>query len=333
MVDCTALRERLPDLLTETIDRKGREETHRHIETCESCQLEWAGYRDTWRLMGELPEVPVPSRARARFVAEVQRLSPVAPVLAFPRRPVTRWLSQAAALVVLVGGSFFLGQRTTAPDYQTPASIEGIASLPFSIAESRVLPASDISPEIEGRPQIQNVRFLEPRSGSGEVGIAFDITSHVTVTGKPEDKSLVSLLSYVLQNQDNNPNLSKSDTIQWVRETYGSRGVADPAIVKALANVLKNDTHEGVRIKAVETLNDIPPASAPEARLALIEALRNDPNPAVRIKAIEALANLARSGDTWDPATVDMLREKASQQDENLYVRVKAAEALSQINL
>lgn len=332
MVDCTALIERLPDLLTETIDRKGREETHRHIETCESCQLEWVAYRETWRMMGELPEVSVPPGARTRFVAEAQRLSPVAPVIAFPRRPIARWLSQAAAVVVLVGGSFFLGQRTSVPAYQTPASIEEISGLPFSIAESRVLPASDISPEIEGRPQIQNVRFLEPKSGSGDVGIAFDITSHVTVTGKPEDKSLVSLLSYVLQNHDN-PDLSKSDTIEWVRQTYGSRGVADPAIVKALANVLKNDTHEGVRIKAVETLNDIPPASAPEARLALIEALRNDPNPAVRIKAIEALANLAKSGDSYDPATVAMLRETASQQDENLYVRVKAAEALSQINL
>lgn len=332
MVDCTALIERLPDLLTETIDRKGREETHRHIETCESCQLEWVAYRETWRMMGELPDVSVPSGARARFVAEAQRLSPVAPVIVFRRRPIARWLSQAAAAVILVGGSFFLGQKTSVPEYQTPASMDGIASLPFSIAESRVLPASDISPEIEGQPQIQNVRFLEPKSGSGDVGIAFDITSHVTVTGKPEDKSLVSLLSYVLQNHDN-PDLSKSDTIEWVRETYGSRGVADPAIVKALANVLKNDTHEGVRIKAVETLNDIPPASAPEARLALIEALRNDPNPAVRIKAIEALANLAKSGDSYDPATVDMLREKASQQDENLYVRVKAAEALSQINL
>lgn len=332
MVDCTALIERLPDLLTETIDRKGREETHRHIETCESCQLEWVAYRETWRMMGEIPEVSVPPGARTRFVAEAQRLSPVAPVIAFPRRPIARWLSQAAAVVILVGGSFFLGQRTSVPAYQTRASIEGISSLPFSIAESRVLPASDISPEIEGRPQIQNVRFLEPKSGSGDVGIAFDITSHVTVTGKPEDKSLVSLLSYVLQNHDN-PDLSKSDTIEWVRQTYGSRGVADPAIVKALANVLKNDTHEGVRIKAVETLNDIPPASAPEARLALIEALRNDPNPAVRIKAIEALANLAKSGDSYDPATVAMLRETASQKDENLYVRVKAAEALSQINL
>jgi HEAT repeat protein len=35
---------------------------------------------------------------------------------------------------------------------------------------------------------------------------------------------------------------------------------------------------------------------------------------------------------TLDPAAVDMLRQKASQDDENLYVRVKAAEALSNIH-
>jgi hypothetical protein len=46
---------------------------------------------------------------------------------------------------------------------------------------------------------------------------------------------------------------------------------------------------------------------------------------------VEALANMARSGNTLDPATVDMLRQKASQDDENTYIRVKAAEALSSI--
>lgn len=332
MVDCTAMKDRLPDLLTETIGRAEREEAHRHIEACAECQTEWAGYRETWKRLGDLPELPVPPGVRASFMAELDRMKPAGNVVAFPRRPIARWLSQAAAVAVLVGGSFFIGQQTGSTDFTTSATLESVEELPFSIAESRVIPASQISPDIEGRPQIQNVRFLESENGSGDVGIAFDMTSHVTVTGKPEDKSLVNLLSYVLQNQDN-PTLSKSSTIEWVRETYGSRGVSDPAIVKALANVLKNDTHEGVRIKAVETLNDIPPASAPEARLALIEALRNDPNPAVRIKAIEALANLARSGDSFDPATVDMLREKASQDDENLYVRVKAAEALSQIDL
>ena len=48
--------------------------------------------------------------------------------------------------------------------------------------------------------------------------------------------------------------------------------------------------------------------------------------------AVEALANLARSGATFDSATLDTLRQKAVQGDENVYVRVKAAEALSSIH-
>jgi len=80
----------------------------------------------------------------------------------------------------------------------------------------------------------------------------------------------------------------------------------------------------------VETLNRMPASS--DTRSALIHALKSDPNPAVRIKAVEALANLARTGATFDSATVDTLRQKAVQGDENVYVRVKAAEALSSIH-
>ena len=69
-----------------------------------------------------------------------------------------------------------------------------------------------------------------------------------------------------------------------------------------------------------------------KTKAALIQALKSDPNPAVRIKAVEALANLARSGATLDAATLDTLRQKAVQDNENVYVRVKAAEALSSIH-
>jgi HEAT repeat protein len=51
----------------------------------------------------------------------------------------------------------------------------------------------------------------------------------------------------------------------------------------------------------------------------------------VRIKAVDALAKLAASGQL-DPAAVDTLRQKAMQDDENVYVRTKAAEALGKIH-
>src|SRR5437762_2693070 len=155
MSDCDLMRESMPRLLTESLDPARREVTHQHIERCATCGAEWSGYRDTWRSLGELPEVEVPASAKARFLSAIGEVE--APVVAFrPRatRQYSRWLAQAAAVVVIAGGSYWFGHRSMpiqiAP---TPATV----SAPYSIAESRVLPSNMISPDIEGRPDIQNV--------------------------------------------------------------------------------------------------------------------------------------------------------------------------------
>jgi len=257
-------------------------------------------------------------------------------VVPFHQRTAVRWLAQAAAVVIVAGGSYFAGhRRTESPTIvQTPAMVSSmtpagaIQPAAFSIAESRVLPANAISPTIEGRPDIQNVSFTTLSNANDQIGVSFDITSHVTVTGHPTDKTMVRLMRYVLENEDR-MSPARSRAIDWVRSTYSQPGNADPEIARALANVLRSDTHEGVRIKAVETLTNLPSAMSTDSREALIQALKTDPNPAVRLKAVEALANLLKKGGQADAATLDTLRAKASQDDENMYVRVKAAEALS----
>jgi hypothetical protein len=326
------MRESMPLLLTESLDPVRREHTHQHIENCSLCSDEWAAYQETWRVLDTLPQVEVPARVKQRFLAQIAPESKPDNVVPFNRRPALKWIAQAAAVVVVAGSSYFAGHRSKPIEVaKTPATIASVQ--PYSIAESRVLPASLINPNIEGRPDIQNVSF--DRASTGEqVQLAFDITSHVTVTGHPTDKSMVRLTRYVLENEDQlGP--SRSRAIDWVRQTYSRPGNADPEIATALANVLRNDEHQGVRIKAAETLKTLQPsvASATNTREALIEALKSDPNPAVRLKAVEALANMAQSGVQLDAGMVDTLRQKASQDDENLYVRVKAAEALSQVKL
>ena len=322
----------MPLLLTESIDPAGRERAHQHVESCALCAREWAAYRETWSLLGDLPDVEVPARVREK-VHDGIGYHPEAEVIPFYRRTAVKWLAQAAAVVVLAGGSYYAGHHNAPVVFrETQARIDNVtpvAPVAYRIAESRVLPASEISPTIEGRPDIQNVQFTPKLDGSINVG--FDITSHVTVTGNPKDKTMVSLLSYVLENEDSMSS-GRQRAIDWVRTTYSDPKNIDPDIARALATVLRKDQHEGVRIKAVETLTSLPEKSTPSTRDALIEALKNDPNPAVRIKAVEALANLARSGATLDPAAVDTLRAKAYQNDENPYVRVKAAEALSNIH-
>jgi len=338
MPDCDAVRENMPMLLTESPDPARRELTHAHIETCSLCAAEWAAEKETWQILETLPEVEVPARVKQRFLAEVAPAAVTTNVVPFRRRGAARWLAQAAAVVIIGGSAFYAGHRAapTAQLTPTPAQVTAIqqampvASPYYSIAESRVIPAASISPQIEGRPDIQNVQFSDASPSNEQIGVSFDITSHMTVTGRPTDKSMVRLLRYVLENEDRQ-SPSRSRAIDWVRATYSRVGNPDPEITEALANVLRNDEHQGVRIKAADTLNSMQSAMTDGTRDALVEALKNDPNPAVRIKAVEALAKLARSGAVLDPDMVDTLRKKASQGDENVYVRVKAAEALSSI--
>lgn len=327
MAECSAMRENMPLLLTESLERDRRELTHQHIESCSACSAEWAAAQDTWRLMGELPELEVPARVKDRFLAQITPAAPKSNVVPFHRRSAWTWVAQAAAVAIIAGGAYFAGHRT-APVRITPTDAVVNSVQPYSIAETRVLDAGNISPNIEGRPDIQNIQFSEPDPRDNKVGLSFDVTSRVTVKGNPNDPSMVRLLSYVLESEDPVA-LSRARAIDWVRQTYSGPGNANPEIASALAKVLRNDEHEGVRIRAADTLKT--PSMASQTREALIAALKSDPNPAVRIKAVEALVNLARSGSAFEPAMVDTLRQKAAQDDENLYVRVKAAEVLSNI--
>ena len=112
MVDCHAMRESMPLLLTDAIDHSRRELTHQHIESCAACTAEWNAFKETWSLLGALPEVEVPARVRDRFLSEFAapavRKDNIVP---FSRRPMTKWLAQAAAVGVLAGGSYDAGRR------------------------------------------------------------------------------------------------------------------------------------------------------------------------------------------------------------------------------
>jgi hypothetical protein len=339
MSECGAMRESMPLLLTESLDPVRRENAHQHIERCASCGNEWAGFREAWLLMDALPEVDVPARVKERFLerAGISSREDAKPnVIPFVRRPAFRWLAQAAAVAVIAGGGYFAGRGQAPVLQRTPATVTAASEIrpaaykPLAIAETRVLDAGALSPNIEGRPDITNVQFVDADPADQKIAVSFDVTSRWTVKGNPKDRSMVRLLSYMLEHEASSG--GPSNALDQVRRTYSDPAFAEPEIANALAKVLRNDTHAGARLRAVDTLSTIPPAAAAtETREALIEALKTDPNPAVRIKAVEALANLARSGATLDPNMVDILRQKASQDDENMYVRVKAAEALSNI--
>jgi hypothetical protein len=327
MSECDVTRERMPQLLLEALSQGERESSHVHIEACEACSAEWDRLREAWTLMGALPELPVPSTVRARFFATLD-LPAKARVIPFRSRPAARWIAQAAAVAVLVGASFFAGRGTVPGAGDTPGDLSGPA---FRIAGSQLIPASQLAPAIEGNPRIENVRFVSDAPG-GEIQLAFDLTSRVTVAGRPEEPSVSNLLTYLVKNEQGASH-SRSAAIEWIRSNPATGGKGSAEIARALTEVLASETNEGVRLKAIDALREMPAEAIASSQTSLIQVLKNDPNPAVRLKAIEALAKIAHSGTPLEPGMVDTLRQKAVQEDEFLYVRVKADEALSQMDL
>src|SRR6185436_8223525 len=182
----------MPLLLTESLDHSRRELTHEHIESCADCTAEWNAYRETWGVLGALPEVEVPARVKDRFLAEVSPATTRDNVVAFPRRPFAKWIAQAAAVVILAGGSYYAGRQNTPArpsiDTKNPMVSSAIQPASYSIAESRVLPASALSPDIQGRPSIHNVQFVDSDPSDNQIGLSFDVSSHVTVNGSPNDR-------------------------------------------------------------------------------------------------------------------------------------------------
>ncbi|HEY0788186.1 MAG TPA: HEAT repeat domain-containing protein [Thermoanaerobaculia bacterium] len=323
MSECDLSRERMPQLLLEALGQDEREATHLHIESCAECSGEWDRLRETWTLMGTLPELPVPSAVRQRFFATLD-LPKRSNVVPFRARPAVRWIAQAAAVAVLVGGAFFAGRQASPADAAPEAPV-------YRIAGDQVIPASQLAPAIQGNPRFENVRFVS-EGPDGDVQLTFDLTSRVTVQGRPQDESVANLLTHLVKNEQGAGH-SRSAAIEWISSNPTTAGKGSADIARALAEVLATEANEGVRNKAIDALRAMSPEAISTSQATLISVLKNDPNPGIRLKAIETLSKIANAGAPLDPGMVDTLRQKSVQDDEPLIIRIRAAEALNQIHL
>ena len=253
MSDCTLMRESMPLLLTESLDPARRETAHQHIEDCAACGEEWAGYRETWTLLETLPEIEVPPRVKQQFMSYVnpQAEAPAANVVPFHRRPAavaraSRRGRDRGRRVVLRRASPRGAdddrhrRRTDARDGLVDRS--GRRHPARRVLHRRVARAAGERDQPDHRRASRHPerQFTTLSNANDQIGVAFDITSHVTVTGQPTDKTMVRLMRYVLENEDR-MSPARSRAIDWVRSTYSQPGNADPEIARALANVLRSE--------------------------------------------------------------------------------------------
>jgi hypothetical protein len=280
-----------------------------------------ARLEDVWSTLSLDPDAEVTPEFRRRTLGLIEDEMMRGRVRAFRPRPAfVRPILQAAALLVAAGLGYVAaraGSRPSAP-----------AAPPSPMAA--VAPASQTPvavPDLSGNPRFSNVSY-RPADKAGLVAIGFDVTTRHDVEGKPGDPEVGKLLAYLVAHNAENAG-EKSRAIDAVSEHYGAAGApASPEIVGALTATLRKDGNPGVRKKAADALATF--AMTPEIRTVFLEALKSDSNPAVRLVAVDALAAAAKQSP--DANTIQSLREKAVDPQENGFVRAKAASALKGIS-
>ena len=290
-----------------------RRELAEHLEACAACRAELEKIEETWSRLGDDPDLPVSPDFRKRTLALIDdemlrmRLKQFAPR---SRKRFVRPLAEAAAVILAALGGWWAAHRLPAPAAQA-ASATASSSYPAALEKAGAL---------------SNVSY-RPADRDGRIGVSFDVTSHKTIVGRPDDPQMASLVAYLVSRGAQTSG-EKSRAIELVSSHYGTGETpASPDIVRALTTTLKKDQNPGVRKKAADALAGF--RMTPEIRAAFLDALSTDPNPGVRLVAVDALAASAK--EVPDAKTIESLREKAFDPTENGYVRAKAASALKGI--
>jgi hypothetical protein len=290
----------------------------RHAAECGRCAAELAALEETWEILGTDPDAPVTPEFRASTLELLEDERTRARIRSFRSAPrASRPLLQAGALLAAAAGGFFaargFGDRVSAPAAAAAPSGSPVA-------------AAAAFPALGAAARLSNVAYRSDESG--RVGIEFDSTTRHSIVGSPDDPRVSSVIAYLLSRNESAG--EKSRAIELVSENFGpGSAAASPEIVRALSTTLKRDRNPGVRKKAAEALASL--RSSPEIRTALLDSLANDPNPGVRLVAVDALAAAAKEAP--DPRTIESLREKAFDPQENGFVRARAASALKAIDL
>jgi len=314
-MDCRDVTAHAIDQLAGEALEAMRRELSAHLAGCENCRRETARLEDVWTTLGMDPDAEVTPDFRRRTLGLLEEQTIRDRVREFrPRHRFVRPLLQAAALFGAASLGYFASRGLA------PLSSPKAAASPSAAASAPV-------PDLASNPRFSNVSY-RAADKEGKVSIGFDVTSRHELDGRPSDPEVARLLAYLVSHNAETAG-ERSQAIELVSEHYGANNApASPEIVAALAATLRKDPNPGVRKKAADALASFP--MTPEIRTVFLESLRGDKNPAVRLVAVEALAAAAKLSP--DASTIQSLREKAVDPQENGFVRAKAASALKSIS-
>jgi hypothetical protein len=334
-MECRDVVERVVLRLSGELTLREERELASHLAACSACASEAERVSSAWETLGADPDAVPSERFRQETLALLENETAeglARRVRPFRPRPAIamRWAFQAAAVLVAGAGGFFLaksgGVRSPVPSAAQPTvSVQPVS---FPVLSQRTVDVSRSLPDLSARPRLSNVAYQDADT-NGRIRVSFDVNTRYTLVGRPEERGIAEVLAYIVSGAAETEG-AKGKAIDLVSQHYGGERstTLSPEIVSVLVETLKSDKNPGVRKKAAEALVQLP--ATKQSAVALVAALK-DANPAIRILAVEGLAKAAR--ELKDPETIQTLREKASDEKENGYVRNQAALALRDLQL
>ena len=111
---CDVFSSLMEGLLQGKLAAEQHSEALRHMESCNSCKLQYMLLQDA-RMLDEDEELPASFSAKWReAVAQEATIVGKPEPIAFPKRrqlPLTRWMAVAASLVLVLGGTWMLSRQ------------------------------------------------------------------------------------------------------------------------------------------------------------------------------------------------------------------------------
>ncbi|NNL21324.1 MAG: HEAT repeat domain-containing protein [Ignavibacteriaceae bacterium] len=173
--------------------------------------------------------------------------------------------------------------------------------------------------------RITNLQFVDSDLSDGSVEFTFDAVKRINLSGKVNDPEIQNILTYAMLNEQN-PG-SRLNSIN-VMDTYGNL-IPDKDIKDALITVVMTDENPGVRMEALKLISKF---NYDESfKQAYLFVLLNDSSSALRIASLNALIKAAKSGYQLKQNDVELVMQKAKQDDNN-YIRLKSKTLLKEYN-
>ena len=310
-------REMMELALLKELNDAELEELHKHLIECEACQYEYDMMNKFYKEIDKLNKKETDefslqnARRELRLLLnkEVSQRSffekitdGVKNFLFYNYKPVITGTASLAAGLFLGYIFFYNGNRN---NFLTTAQLD------------------------QNSTKITNVRFEQPAGINGEVQFTFEAIKPVTMKGNINDPKIQMILAQALLNEKN-PGSRYRTVSEIANQTSENKRVIDPKIKAALITTLELDDNPGVRKRALTALLNLP--YDPQIKDALLYTLVKDSNSGIRIAAINGLTSAKMEGNKFDKETLKILEQK-SKDDDNEYIRIRAASLVKEAQL